>query len=111
MKKDYFCTLKKVKNILNMDNTSTYEASAAMGNLWKYLQGLALSYDDRHWLAGKLLESKDSKTKKTKKNLVFPHISEDFKPSPEILALSCGPLPKDFDVEKELNNMWEEWAR
>lgn len=94
-----------------MGNTSTYKASAAMGNLWNYLQGLALSYDDRQWLADKLLEVKEEKTKKPKKKLVFPHIPEDFKPSPEILAMSCGPLPEGFDVEKELDNMWEEWAK
>lgn len=94
-----------------MGNTSTYQASAAMGNLWNYLQGLALSYDERHWLADKLLEVKEEKSKKLKKELVFPHIPEDFKPSPEILAMSCGSLPEGFDVEKELDNMWEEWAK
>ena len=94
-----------------MGNTSTYQASAAMGNLWNYLQGLALSYDDRQWLADKLLEVKEETTKKPNKKLVFPRIPEDFKPSPEILAMSCGPLPEGFDVEKELNNMWEEWAK
>jgi hypothetical protein len=91
-----------------MKNTSSYKASAAMSNLWSYLQGLSLSSEDRHWLADKLLEKKE---KKTKKELVFPHIDADFKPSPELLAMSCGPLPEGFDVDKELDNMWEEWAK
>lgn len=94
-----------------MGNTSTYQASAAMGNLWNYLQGLSLSFEDRHWLADKLLESKENNYKKQSKDLVFPHIPKDFKPSPELLAMSCGPLPEGFDVEKELDNMWEEWAK
>ncbi len=29
----------------------------AMGNLWNYLQGLALSASDRRWLADRLIES------------------------------------------------------
>ena len=94
-----------------MGKTSTYQASAAMGNLWNYLQGLALSYDDRHWLADKLLENKEKKPRKSSEKLVFPNIGDDFKPSPEILAMSCGPLPEGFDVEKELDKMWEEWAK
>ena len=57
-----------------MKNTSTYHASAAMSNLWAYLQGLSLSLEDRHWLADKLLEKKE---KKAKKELVFPHIDEE----------------------------------
>ena len=94
-----------------MNNTSTYHASAAMGNLWNYIQGLSLSSSERQWLAEKLLENKSKSHKKSKKELVFPHIGEDFKPSPELLAMSCGPLPEGFDIDKELDNMWEEWAR
>lgn len=41
---------------------------------------------------------------------LFPKISKDYKPSKEVLAMTCGPLPKDFNVEKELNRMWEERA-
>lgn len=81
-----------------------------MGNLWNYLQGLALSYDDRHWLADKLLENNKRKTRKSSKKLVFPHIPEDYSISPEIRKMSCK-LPESFDVEKELDNMWEEWAK
>lgn len=94
-----------------MNNTPSYQVSAAMGNLWNYLQGLSLSTADRYWLAEKLLGEKSKTSKKTKKELVFPHMGEDFKPSPELLAMSCGPLPEGFDVDKELDNMWEEWAR
>ena len=28
----------------------------ALQNLWNYIQGLELSYDDRHWLADRLYE-------------------------------------------------------
>jgi hypothetical protein len=94
-----------------MGKTSTYQASAAMSNLWNYLRGLSLSSEDRHWLADKLVENTEKKESKKAKDLVFPKIGADFKPSPEILAMSCGPLPEGFDIEKELDIMWEEWAK
>lgn len=94
-----------------MGNTSTYQASAAMGNLWNYLQGLSLSFEDRHWLADKLLENKENKHKKHSKELVFPHIDDNMEPSPELLAMVLGPVPDDFDIDKELELMWEERAK
>lgn len=94
-----------------MSNTSTYQASAAMGNLWNYLQGLALSYDDRHWLADKLLENNKKKTRKSSKKLVFPHIGDNMEPSAELLDKVLGPVPDGFDIDKELSLMWEERAK
>ena len=91
-----------------MKNTSTYQASAAMSNLWSYLQGLSLSSEDRHWLADKLLEKKE---KKAKKELVFPHIDADFNMSPELQEMVLGPVPEGFDIDKELEQMWEERAK
>ena len=43
--------------------------------------------------------------------LVFPKIPKDYKPSAKVLSMTCGSLPKDFDVEKELDKMWEERAK
>lgn len=40
--------------------------------------------------------------------LVFPRIPKDFKPSEETLKLSAGPLPEGVDVEKLLDEMWED---
>lgn len=42
--------------------------TAALNNLWTYLQGLSLSQKDRNWLAGKLIEptADDAKTAKQK---------------------------------------------
>ena len=94
-----------------MGKTSTYQASAAMSNLWNYLRGLSLSYEDRHWLADKLIENTENKGEKRKKELVFPHISEDLKPSPELMAMVLGPVPEGFDIDKELEQMWEERAK
>lgn len=91
-----------------MKNTSTYQASAAMSNLWTYLQGLSLSSEERHWLADKLLEKKG---KKVKKELVFPHIDADFKLSTELQEMVLGPVPEGFDIDKELEQMWEERAK
>lgn len=94
-----------------MGKTSTYQASAAMSNLWNYLRGLSLSYEDRHWLADKLIENTEKKERNGKKELVFPHISEDLQPSPELMAMVLGPVPEGFDIDKELEQMWEERAK
>ena len=107
VEKLYLCGLKKE----TMKNTSSYHASAAMSNLWAYLQGLSLSLEDRHWLADKLLEKKEKKAKKAKKELVFPHIDADFKMSPELQEMVLGPVPEGFDIDKELEQMWEERAK
>lgn len=42
--------------------------TAALNNLWTYLQGLSLSQKDRNWLAGKLIEptADNAKTAKQK---------------------------------------------
>lgn len=37
--------------------------------------------------------------------------SKNYKPSAKVMAMTCGPLPKDFDLDKELDEMWEERAR
>ena len=101
------CQLKK---IYDMDKTSTYQASAAMGNLWNYLRGLSLSFEDRHWLADKLLENQENKHKKHSQELVFPHIDDNMD-SPELLAMVLGPVPDGFDIDKELELMWKERAK
>lgn len=90
-------------------STATYNSST-VSNLWNLIQGLSLTPADRHWLAYKLTET-TVEHQAEKKDLVFPKLPKDYKPSPEILAMSCGPLPEGFDVDKELENMWEEWAR
>ena len=88
----------------------------SMNSLWSYLQGLSLTANNRKWLAERLVESLSEvdsvkETETNVKTLVFPKIPKDYKPSPEVLAMSCGSLPKDFDADIELDNMWEEWAR
>ena len=72
------------------------------------MQGLSLSSEDRHWLADKLLEKKE---KKETKELVFPHIEDDFKLSPKLQEMVLGPVPDGFDIDKELEQMWEERAK
>ena len=84
----------------------------ALNNLWSYLQGLSLTASNQRWLANHLMEAAESAESKSKaKEIVFPKIPKDYKPSPRVMAMTCGPLPKDFDVEKELDKMWEERAR
>ena len=86
--------------------------AVSLNNLWSYLQGLSLTASNQRWLASHLIEAAE-KTENTvkKKELVFPKIPKDYKPSAKVLAMTCGPLPKGFDVEKELEERWEEWAK
>lgn len=37
-------------------------STAALNNLWAYIQGMALSDSDKQWLADRLIESKTKKT-------------------------------------------------
>lgn len=43
--------------------------------------------------------------------LVFPKIPKDYKPSPNVTAMTLGPLPEGIDLEKELEERWEEWTK
>lgn len=84
----------------------------SLNNLWSYLQGLSLTASNQRWLASHLMEAAESMEKKQRKaELVFPKIPKDYKPSAKVMAMTCGPLPKDFNLDKELDEMWEERAR
>jgi hypothetical protein len=84
----------------------------SLNHLWSYLQGLSLTASNQRWLANHLIEAAESaECKSQKKELVFPKIPKDYKPSARVLAMTCGPLPNNFDVEKELDEMWEERAQ
>lgn len=84
----------------------------SLNNLWSYLQGLSLTASNQRWLASHLMEAAESVEKKHQKvELVFPKIPKDYKPSAKVMAMTCGPLPKGFDVDKELELMWEERAQ
>jgi len=84
--------------------------AVSLNNLWSYLQGLSLTASNQRWLANHLIEAAEN-TENQKKEIVFPKIPKDYKPSAKVLAMTCGPLPKDFDLDKELDRMWEERAR
>lgn len=87
--------------------------AVSMNNLWNYLQGLSLTANNQRWLAERLLESseKESSIDGMPKKLVFPKIEKDFKVSQEVLDMVCGSLPEDFDLNKEMEVMWEEMAQ
>ena len=92
-------------------STATY-SNPAMNNLWNYIQGLSLSASDRQWLADKLVEVSEVKQiAKSEKELVFPHFDDSFVPSESLLSMVLGPLPEGFDIDKELELMWEERAK
>lgn len=86
--------------------------AASLNNLWSYLQGLSLTASNQRWLASHLIEAAESTEKKEqKKELVFPKIPKDYKPSEAVMAMTLGVLPKNVDLEKELEERWEEWAK
>lgn len=86
--------------------------TVSLNHLWTYLQGLSLTASNQRWLANHLMEAAESaENKGQKKELVFPKIPKDYKPSAKVLAMTCGPLPKGFDLDKELDEMWEERAK
>lgn len=86
--------------------------TASLNHLWSYLQGLSLTASNQRWLATHLMEAAaNAESKSQKKELVFPKIPKDYKPSAKVLAMTCGPLPKGFDLDKELDEMWEERAK
>ena len=85
--------------------------AVSMNNLWSYLQGLSLSANNQRWLANHLIEAADRVENKSQKaTLAFPKIPQNYKPSAKVLAMTCGKLPEGFDVEKELDEMWEKRA-
>ncbi len=84
----------------------------SMNNLWNYLQGLSLSSKDQRWLAHNLMKAADmADSKKSPKAPVFPKVPQNYKPSPDVLNMTCGEFPTEFDVEKEMAEMWEEMAK
>lgn len=42
-------------------------STAALNNLWAYIQGLSLSYSDRQWLAERLVEPEEIERAKQRK--------------------------------------------
>ena len=86
--------------------------TAALNNLWSYLQGLSLTATNQRWLASPLMEAAESmEQREQKKELVFPTLPKDYKPSEKVMAMTLGALPEGVDLEKELEERWEEWAK
>ena len=100
----YFCKRKQAKAI-DMNAIS-------LNNLWGYLQGLSLTASNQRWLASHLMEAAESVEKKHQRaELVFPKIPKDYKPSAKVMAMSLGSLPEEVDLDKELEERWQEWAK
>ena len=86
--------------------------SVALNNLWSYLQGLSLTSSNKRWLANHLIEAaENTENMSHRKELVFPKIPKDYKPSAKVMAMTLGDLPTGIDLEKELEERWEEWAK
>ena len=56
-------------------------------------------------------KSNSVEKKHQKAELVFPQKPKEYKPSAKVMAMTCGPFPKGFEVDKELELMWEERAQ
>ena len=83
----------------------------SLNHLWSYLQGLSLTASNQRWLGERLIEAADNVEKKHKAELVFPKIPKDYKPSAEVMSMTLGKLPEGVDLEKELENRWQEWTK
>ena len=84
----------------------------SLNNLWSYLQGLSLTASNQRWLASHLIEAAEStENRGRKKELVFPKIPKDYKPSAKVMAMTLGKLPEGVDLDKELEERWQEWTR
>jgi hypothetical protein len=46
--------------------------------------------------------AENTERKDKKKELVFPKIPKDYKPSAKVMAMTLGSLPEGVDLEKEL---------
>ena len=102
----FFCTFANINKIIyNMNAIS-------LNNLWSYLQGLPLTASNQRWLASLLMEAAErTETRSRKKELVFPKIPKDYKPSAKVMAMSLGKLPEGVDLDRELEERWQEWTR
>ena len=83
----------------------------SLNHLWSYLQGLSLTANNQRWLGERFIEAADNVEKKHKAELVFPKIPKDYKPSAEVMSMTLGKLPEGVDLEKELENRWQEWTK
>ena len=92
----------------NLRNMNT----AALNNLWSYLQGLSLTATNQRWLASHLMEAAENIEKgDQKKELVFPKIPKDYVPSEKVMAMALGTLTDDADLEKEIEERWARWNK
>lgn len=82
--------------------------SLSLDDVYQMLAGLSL--DNKRWLAERLTVDIANEGAKAH-NLEYPHIPHGRPISPKVLAMVAGRLPEGFDVEKETDNMWEEFAR
>ena len=73
-----------------------------------------MSASNRRWLAERLMNPSEmvkDGVEQMSQELVFPKIPQDYRVSDEVLDMTCGPFPEDFNVDLELQTMWEERAK
>lgn len=74
-----------------------------------YAMLTSLSDQNKKWLADKLVA--DITRTKDVKTLCYPRLRKDRAISKQVMEMSIGTLPSDFDFDKESEKMWEELAQ
>ncbi len=78
---------------------------------------LGLPDQEKFEIAQQLLVSinissfKQDEKKHNREEQAFPKVPKGLKPSQEVLDMVVGKLPADFDYDKAIDEMWEEFAR
>lgn len=85
------------------------DTSLSLNDIYRMLSGL--SSDNKRWLAAKLIADTERSRQDGKKLLRFPHLPIDRPISKEVTDMVLGGLPESFDVERELEKMWEDRAK
>lgn len=71
----------------------------AINKLWSFLQSLSMTANNERWLAERLLESADAKSKKEEEAATFPWIN--YQLSPEIINMTLNNRKKVSDTTEE----------
>lgn len=71
----------------------------AINKLWSFLQSLSMTANNERWLAERLLESADAKSKKAEEAATFPW--RNYQLSPEIINMTLNNRKKVSDTTEE----------
>lgn len=73
----------------------------AINKLWSFLQSLSMTANNERWLAERLLESADAKSKKEKEDMSATFPWANYQLSPEITNMTLNNRKKVSDTMEE----------